>query len=162
MAEDDELIQTGYPEIDGVGALLRVAETPEALADPLKKAGKVAVAAALTTTLAAGVAPDKVHLPDPVPIVHVIDQGVDQPADQPSDQVTDQRRAPWKKIFKWLVMALAALLATLGLLAGAVKGCVGIVGAPFAGDSQKQDQTAQVEPATVDAAQPEPAVPDAA
>ncbi len=156
MADSNELMQTGIPELDESSALLRAAETPEALADPLKKAAKVAVAATLASTLAAGVAPDKVHLPDPVPIVHVIDQGVDQPADQPSDQAPDRQRAPWKKIMKWLVMALMALLATAGLLLGAVKGCVGIIGAPFAGDDGKE-KTEQVQPATEHALEAAPA-----
>ena len=147
MAET-ELMQTGIPEFDGAEALLQAAETPEALADPLKTAGKVAVAAALVGTLAAGpVAPDKIHLPDPVPIVHVIDMGVDQPADQPSDQAPDRQRAPWKKIFKYLVMALAALLAAAGLFFGALKGCAGLIGgAPFAGDDRQDTPTEQVEP----------------
>ncbi|MBR2789793.1 MAG: hypothetical protein IKD70_04150 [Eggerthellaceae bacterium] len=120
------------------------------LADPLKKAGRVAVAAALATTLSAGVAPDKVHLPDPTPIVHVIDFAADQPApDQPADQATDQKSA-WKKILKYAVMAVAALLMMGALLLGAVKGCAGTLALPFLhGDD---DTPAAVDAATEDAA----------
>lgn len=159
MADSNELMQTGIPELDESGALLAAAESPEALADPLKKTAKVAVAAALVSTLAVGVAPDKVHLPDPVPIVHVIDQGVDQPADQPSDQAPDRQRAPWKKIMKWLVMALMALLAAAGIFFGALKGCAGIIGAPFAGDDgkEKTEQVQPQEPAAEPAPQAAPA-----
>ena len=132
----DERLRAGNLPGMSEDAGLQAALTPESLADPLKTAGKVAVAAALATTLAAGpVAPEKIHLPDPVPIVHVIDFGVDQPApDQPADQASDHRSV-WKKIMKFILVALFALLTAAGVLLGAAKGCVGTL-APIFDDGE--------------------------
>ena len=134
------------------------AMSAEALADPLKTTAKVAVAAALASTLAvAPASPDQVQLPQVTPIVHVIDFGADHPApDQPADQATDERQSIFKKIMKALAVALIALLMAAGLLFGAAKGCVSSIAGPDADtddNSRAADApTEQVAPTTDEAA----------
>ena len=156
MADDERMQDGGALKRDlaatpSMGEALAVsgtslADSSEAPPDPLKAVGTVAVAAALATTLAAApVAPDKIHLPDPVPIVQVIHFGADQPApDQPADQATDHRSVA-KKVLKALMAVLLALLTAAGIIFGALKGCAGSIGSPDSPD--KDAKTEQVETA---------------
>ena len=95
-------------------------------------ASKTAMAAVLAGTIAVGanaVTPDDINLPEPVPIVQMIDQPV---ADVPDDVVDDdqdkQRSQAWKKALKFLLYALVAMLMVGGLAVAALQGCVSCAG----------------------------------
>ncbi len=114
-------------------------------ADPLKVAERVAVATALTATLAAGpVAPEQIQLSEPVPIVQVIDFAADQPsADLPADDQATDRHAALRKVLKAIALVLAALLTVAGLVFGAIKGCAGQLTGPDVDQEQQQEQVAE-------------------
>lgn len=110
-------------------------------------AGKTVVAAALAGAVASGAAavtPDKIHLPDPAPIVQTADQGVDLPDSSVDDQA-QKKTSAWKSIFKILKYALLALLFVAGIVFGIMKGCASCTGqlaAPPA-DSSASSSAAQ-------------------
>ena len=80
------------------------------------KAGRVAVAAALATTLSTAVIdPADVPLPEPTPIVQVLD--LSPAPDTPVDVVDDQTHSK-----KHLVLKIMALILALLVIAGAVLG----------------------------------------
>lgn len=97
--------------------------------DPLKIAGKVAVAAVLATTLTTTpIDPDQVQLPQATPIVQILQTQPDQPTTTTDDDDTDQKSTTWQKILKILKYALIVLLLAGGVAFGAIKGCAAIAG----------------------------------
>ena len=126
------------------------AERPDVL-DDLKaaadKTGRGAVAAVLAGTIAvgaAGVTPDQVPLPEPVPIVHVVDMGGG--IDLPDEVVDDQQQADesaWRKIIKIILMALAALALVAGIVFGALQGCTSCAGPVAAPVNSSQESSSK-------------------
>ncbi len=115
------------------------------LKDKADKAGRAAVAAVLAGSIAAGagaLTPDQVQLPEPVPIVQVLDMGGDQAPDTVVEDQQDEKQSPWRKILKYLLLALAALALAVGVVLGALQGCTSCSG-PLAApvSSEQQDQT---------------------
>ena len=115
------------------------------LKDKADKAGRAAVAAVLAGSIAAGagaLTPDQVQLPEPVPIVQVLDMGGDQAPDTVVEDQQDEKQSPWRKILKYLLFALAALALAVGVVLGALQGCTSCSG-PLAApvSSEQQDQT---------------------
>lgn len=108
-------------------------------------AGKTAMAAVLAGTIAAGaqaVTPDQIHLPDPVPIVQVIDMGHSPDApDDSSDEQDQTKSMAWKKALKFLLYVLVAMAFVASVAFGALQGCVGCTGSvavPSTSDAQEQ------------------------
>ncbi|MBQ9057686.1 MAG: hypothetical protein IJ125_00715 [Atopobiaceae bacterium] len=93
---------------------------------PLDAAGKVAMSAVLATTLAGALSQpprrDLMTLPDPVPIIRVIEPPVvDVPAD--TDEEPDKRAERIKRLLKLLKFLVVALLLGAAVVFGALKGC---------------------------------------
>ena len=111
------------------------------------KTGRGAVAAVLAGTIAvgaAGVTPDQVPLPEPVPIVQTVDMGggVELP-DQVIDDQDQADKQSWRKILKIILMALAALALVAGLVFGAVQGCTTCAGPLAAPVGSSQESSTQ-------------------
>ena len=121
-------------------------------ADEIKQAasktGRTAVAAVLAGSITAGAAAvtsEQIPLPDPVPIVHTIDigGGVELP-DSVVDDSHHADKSSWRKIIKWLLMALAALALVVGVILGALQGCISCAGplaAPVDSSVESSSQT---------------------
>lgn len=99
-------------------------------------AGKTAIAAALAGAVATGAAavtPDQINLPEPVPIVQVVDQDVDTP-DSVVDDEAEKKTSAWKKILQILKFLLIAAFVIGALVFGVLQGCAscaGTLGVPF-------------------------------
>lgn len=99
-------------------------------------AGKTAIAAALAGAVATGAAavtPDQINLPEPVPIVQVVDQDVDAP-DSVVDDEAEKKTSAWKKILQILKFLLIAAFIIGALVFGVLQGCAscaGTLGVPF-------------------------------
>lgn len=114
---------------------------------------KVASTAALAAVLATTLATSPVHIdhsalvPEPVPIVKVIN--LDPPDEPPAhdDEQQKAKKIDWLKILKFL---LVALLLVASLVFGAVKGCAGCAGSlvlPPVADDSSQDGDSGDDPA---------------
>lgn len=129
-------------------ARIEGADAPEAK-DAAKTAAKVVASAALATSLVGALSepPDTtlMQLPEPVPIVqqyYIADDDDDVDDERKKDTKTDR----WRRILQLIRYLLIALLFVGTLLFGVLKGCAGIVAAPFlAQDDQQQEQQQQEE-----------------
>ena len=103
----------------------------DASKEALHKAGRVAIAAALVTTLATGpVKAEAYELPQPIPIVYVMQPPVpDEPAAS-ADEPQDDEDHFWRRLLKMLKWALIVLLLLVTCAFGALKGCAGLIAAP--------------------------------
>ena len=120
-----------------------------------KAAVKVAASTVLATTLVSALneppRTDLMTLPDPVPIVYVLDDLEDDGiADE--DEQDDEKQSRWirlLKILKYLLVVLA-LAATLAL--AVLKGCVGLATVPLMPheDEQQEQVTHQTQSQTED------------
>ena len=112
---------------------LPACEQEEPTKDTLRKAGQVAIAAALAATLAAGpVHADAYELPRPAPIVYVLEPPTPDEPVAPSADEPEDKTSPWQKLLKILKWALIVLLLAGTCVLGALKGCSALGLAPLA------------------------------
>lgn len=115
---------------------------PEVSEDFKKVAGAAAIAAVLATTLAT----TPIHidqaalLPEPTPIVQVIDMNPPDQAPQTDDQEQQKAKINILKILKYLVIALLVVAA---VVFGAIKGCAACTGQAIAPIVQDDDSSQQ-------------------
>ena len=102
------------------------AELSEEAKELGKTTGKVALSAVLATSLSAALQQppntDLMELPEPTPIVRVLEEEKEAvpPVDEVDEDDLDARRQRFRKMLKYL---LIALLIVASLLFGALKGC---------------------------------------
>ena len=107
-------------------------EAADRSSDTLHKAGRVAVAVALASTLAAGpVNADAYELPQPTPIVYVLQPPVPDVPAVVADEPANDEETIWQRLMKLLKYALIVLLLLGTCIFGAVKGCSAVVGMPL-------------------------------
>ena len=121
-----------------------------------EKAGKVALSVLAATSLTAALAEpprtDLMTVPEPTPIVMVLDEAEDEvPEDQTEEQDEDENQR-LRRILRLLRMLLIALLITAAIVFGALKGCASCTATVLTPDEQEQPEQAEEEPQEQDQA----------
>lgn len=111
-----------------------------------EKAVKVAASAVLATTLVGALSEppraELITLPEPVPIVQVIND-VEDDGIADEDEEDDEKQSRWMKLLKVLRYLIIALMLAATLAFGLLKGCAGIgVGLLPPAQEEQQEQQA--------------------
>lgn len=142
MDEDqrEEMLYSELPD-DYVPELEDEPDTDDGLAE---KAGKVALSMLAATSLTAALAEpprtDLMTVPEPTPIVMVLDETEDEaPKDLVEEQGEDEKQR-LRRILRLLRLLIVALLLTAAIVFGVLKGCASCTATVLAPDEQEQQE----------------------
>ena len=129
------------PDYDGLSEAIEAVD----LGSVGRTAEKVALAAVVATSLSAALSEppraDLMTLPEPTPIVRLVDPELEASLDAQEDQV-DESASRRKRLLRLLRMLAVAVLLAASVLFGALKGCAGLLAAPLLPhDEEQQEQT---------------------